>query len=623
MKSLNVNLLALLLIALVLTPFVFISFYNYYSADDYFYALCKIERGFIAAQQFCYEVMNGRYTTTCYLSLLPLAYRVEGFAWLSPIITLSLISVSVYYFASGVFKNYSAIYKLLFTFIILVPFFALLTNPAESIYWAAGTASYGTSIFFFFFFLGNITRFLFYGASNRSFVFSLLTLILLIGSNETMTIVADFILMLLFFYDLLTRKKINFKLIVIATVGIVFTLIVIKSPGNIARLKAMQEMFNYTIKENFSYNSKQLLDYISKLVHSWQHNHILTFCDVLLLLMLWKLRVHENNLYRHFLWLFIPVLFFAFFASLFPIFYTLGIEPPNRVLGIQLVFYILFNFFITFLLYHVLKKWLQKIKPDKINPFIAFAVPLIIFQVSTTTNNIRKAYYYAFFNPEVKSLHQEIKDRIAAVKSSPDKKCRVNNLFNRPTILYRTDLSVDDSAYFANEFLAKYYQKERVIVKPFKGNVLDSRLYPLDRTTPGLVSFVKDTIYAFSSKVSASMKNNGDYGITINIPVREIRSYEKINGLEINFKVLSPDTTYRLYAYFYIHNIEKNYSVYEYHKVVTTTEGYPGNLWKDFRYIISMDSKNAFNPSNKIVFFFQNQSNHSVYIDDLKIEFKE
>jgi hypothetical protein len=623
LKSLNVNLLALLLIALVLTPFVFISFYNYYSADDYFYALCKIERGFIAAQQFCYQVMNGRYTTTCYLSLLPLAYRVEGFAWLSPLITLSLISVSVYYFASGVFKNYSAIYKLLLTFIILVPFFALLANPAESIYWAAGTASYGTSIFFFFFFLGNITRFLFYGASNRSFVFSMLTLILLIGSNETMTIVADFILMLLFFYDLFTRKKVNFKLIVIATVGIVFTLIVIKSPGNITRLKTMQEMFNYTIKENFSYNSKQILDYISKLVSSWQHNHILTFCDVLLLLLLWKLRAHENNRYRHFLWLFIPVLFFAFFASLFPTFYTLGIEPPNRVLGIQLVFYILFNFFIGFLLYHVLNKWLQKIKPDKINLFIAFAVLLIIFQVSTTTNNIRKAYYYAFFNPEVKSLHQEMKDRIAVVKSSPDKKCRVNNLFNRPTILYRADLSIDDSAYFANEFMAKYYQKERVIVKPFKGNVLDSRFYTLDTTTPELVSFVKDTIYAFSSKVSASMKNNGDYGVTINIPVSEIRSYEKINGIEINFKVLSPDTTYRLYAYFYINNIEKNYSVYEYHKVVTTTEGYPGNLWKDFRYIISMDSKTAFNPSNKIVFFFQNQSNHSVYIDDLKIEFKE
>ncbi len=615
--------LILMLIILILIPFIVISFYNYYSADDYFYALNRLQRGFLNAQTACYEGINGRYTTTFYLSCLPLSFKIEGGAWVSPIITISLIALSIYYFSSVILKNQIVFYKLLLSFVLIVPFMSLLNNPAESIYWASGTASYGTSIFFFFFFLGNITKFLFYGASNRAFIFSIITLVLLIGSNETMTIVADFILMLLFFYDLFTRKKINFKLILIALIGIGFTIIVIKSPGNVIRLKQGQEMFNYTIKENLKYNSQQILDYMCKLSTNWQNNHILTFCDILLLFILLKLRINENKHYKHFLWLFIPVLFFTFFISLFPIFYTLGVEPPDRVLGIQLILYILCNFYITFLLYHLLNKLLQKIKPNIANLLLILSLLAIIFQVSTTTNNIRKGYYYAFFNPEVKLLYEEMQARLSTIKQSSDKICQVNNLFNRTNLLYRYDLSIDDSSYFANKLLAEYYGKNTIKVKPFKGNTLDFRFYNLESNTSDIISYtIIDTSYSFSSKKSAVMKNNDSYGLTLNISINEIKNFKKINGIEISFKTLSTDTAYKFLTYLFI-NTKENYSLFNYQKVISSAKNYTEKNWVDHKFIIPIDKREFFHPNNKVVFFFQNNSSHTVYTDDLKIAFIE
>jgi hypothetical protein len=618
------NFILLLLLFLCFIPFLIIAFYNYYSADDYFFALNRINNAtFFEAQKFCYDLLNGRYTSTFYLSWLPIALRIEGFAWISPVLTLCLTLGSMYYFSSAVLSKQATVYKLSLTFILFVPFMSLLANPAEAIYWASGTSCYGISIFFLFFFLGNIIKLLFREGGNRSFIFSILTLILLIGTNETVTIIINFILVLLLFYDLATRKKFNLKLITIVLIGVACTLFVVKAPGNKLRVETSQKMFDYTVKGNLVHNSQQVVDFISKYTSRWQGNNILLFCDIVLLLLLIKLNISESKYYEHFLWLFIPILYLSLFLGLFPSFYTLGVEPPDRVYGIPLTFYILFNFYIVFLLSHVFSKWLQKIKPEMVKVLFTVSIMAVVFQVSTTTNNIRKSFYYAFFNNEVRLLHQEMQDRITTLKASPDSICKVNNLFNRPTLLYRNDLSFEDSKYFANDMLSGYYKKRAITVNPFKGIILQTNFYDFEGANKEVVLGETDTSVAFSSKNSMVMRAKDCYGVTVKIPLTSINNYQKINGLEISFKTLSSDTSYQFIAYLYVNTLGDESSLFAVQKLAVPIKPYKVGSWETHSFTIPVVKKEIFNANNKIVFFFQNRSEAVVYTDDLKLQFIE
>jgi len=619
-KNKHLLFMLFLIIALVL-PFFIIAFYNYYSADDYFYALNIIERGFFIGQKTCYEVVNGRYTTTFYLSILPLAFGYDSLAFISPVFILSLLIFSVYYFSKYIIYNQHIKYKLLLVFIILIPFLSLINNPAESIYWASGAASYGLSICFFFLFLGSISKLLFIDNSRKVVLFCIISLILLIGSNETITIIVNFILLMVFLFDLILKRKINFKLVLIGLIGIVFTILVIKSPGNLVRLKVSQEMFNYTIKENFSYNSNQILDFMWEKISLWQDNQILNFCDVLLLLMLIKFNLKDKKLYKNFLWFYILIIFITLFISLFPIYYTLGIGPPTRTHELFLIFYILSNFFIVFLVYNVLSKFIKNFDTKKLNLLIAGMVLAVVFQVLTTTNIVRSAYAVLFTN-ELQQLNYEVITTINSVKKSTTKNCVVNNVYTRPALLFRDNLDEIDSNYFANSLLANYYQKNSVKVRPFKGNVLDARIYNFDVKNTDIVNNIVASDFSVSKNNATVMKNNGDYAVTINIPLEKIPNYKKINGLEISFKILAEDSTYTFETFFYINNIKYNYIIYNYIKYFKS-QNYVSKTWVDVKYNIFINKKNSLNTENKIVFFAHSLSKSALYIDDLQLKFME
>ncbi len=618
------NLILLLLLSLCVIPFLVISFYNYYSADDYFFALNRLNNdSFFEAQKFCYDKLNGRYTSTFYLSWLPLAFRVEGLAWISPILTLLLTLISMYFFSSAALSKQATVYKLSLTFILFVPFISMLVNPAESIYWASGTSCYGISIYFLFFFLGNIIKLLFREGGNRSFIFSIITLVLLIGTNETVTIIINFVLVLLLFYYVASRKKFNLKLISIVLIGFACTLFVVSAPGNKARVESSQKMFDYTIKENLTHNSEQVIDFISKYFLRWQGNNILYFCDIVLLLLLLKLNISESKYYEPLLWLFLPVLYISFFVGLFPSFYTLGIEPPDRVYGIPLTFYILVHFYIVFLLSHVFSKWLQKIKPEIVTILFAVSIAAVVLQVSTTNNNIRKGYYYAFFNDEVKLLHQEMQTRITSIKNDSAKVCKVTNLFYRPTLLFRADLSYEDSTYFANDLLAGFYKKKTISVIPFKGNVLQTFFLDFESTKEELTQCEFDTSFAFSTKKSSVMRGNGSYGATLKIPVKNLNDVNKINGIEVNCKVLSSDTAYKFMMYMYI-NSKENYPLFANIKIFTSKSNYVSKNWVDHTVKFVVQKRELFlEGDNNLILFFQNSSGDTVNIDDLKVSVLE
>jgi hypothetical protein len=433
---------------LIIGIFLILAKYNHPSADDYSYTVDRFNLGFWQLQKHFYLKWTGRYISTVLLSSTPIVYY--SFSWYK-VIALILIVFLVYgsyFLAKTVFPKTHKSDVWVISLFIIVMFFSQMPSIAQGIYWAAGALTYQTANIFTLFLFANILR-LMQTKQKKYLIFAVIFAFLVIGSNETSMLLIDFLVFIIFAYQLYQYRKIDKNLFILLAFMFVFSLISILAPGNMAR--AEQHPAGHQMRA-FILSYREM----KKMIISWFP--LLILLSVLLFDYLNKLNISKAkffNIHPAFGLLLLP---FVVFLGYFPGYWSLGHVPPGRTVNVIYFFFVLISLFFLLSAHYRYHKFIQ------ISAFVRYAVILTIFIfISKKDNNIyiaykdidtERAYWYDIENY----------DRYRLIKKSKQDTIYLKKYHNRPKTLLFNDIT-QDPKHWRNVSFAKYWHKKVIVLE--------------------------------------------------------------------------------------------------------------------------------------------------------------
>ncbi len=444
---------------LVTILFLVLSFYNHPSADDFNYSMNVRQYGFFGAQQYWYTHWSGRYFATFLLSLNPLVINsVSGYKMMS-FLLIFLTVFSLYFFIDTVFNKARFLEK---TYIVILAFFTfvmLMPSVAEGFYWMSGAYTYQ---------IGNILTLLL-GAliisynRNKSkivFVLAVITLIALIGTNETSMFISVLIILFINVFRIIKDKTIPVFLFVLLGVAAICSMVVYFAPGN--DFRSLNQSNSHQFLFSFKSSVSEAMDMIS---NWWWIGFLLIFSSYKLASdMNWEKK--ETNFERIYLNPFFALLllFLIIVAGFFTCFWSLGLYPPLRTINTIYFYFIIISVYIGVCTAVKLKR--SGIKIPEV-PFAMWLIPLFIaFYVYKYQNNVSTAYF-DLKDGTAAMYNDELLARYSYLRKNDGKICEIEKLKNIPATLFFSDISMIEDKVM-NEAYSKYFGKESIIVKEVK-----------------------------------------------------------------------------------------------------------------------------------------------------------
>lgn len=435
-------------------PFVFISYFNNPSSDDYCFATQVKELGYWAAQKATYNGWTGRYFSTAILSLNIVEEKNIIWYKIFPVLLIFSMLISVFFFVREVFKSKSVGFNLEITLLIFLLYLTQMPIISEGLYWWAGAITYQLANIFTFVLLRSIIIVL-RKKSVWNVIFGSLVGFFIAGLNETSMFLLNVLLILILISNYYTKKKLNIQVFIIFTVLLISSIIVVIAPGNNVRggFFPNQHKFFFSLV----LTSFDTLRYISR----WLG---LTF--LVSLICYAKLLKDKNTEFIQSKFkvsnkIALMISFVVIFAGFFIGFWTMGKPIPVRSVNTVYVF------FTVGFMYLILNFLIQlKVNLDTYfkNKTLLILLMMISFSIMFDKKNIinviddlgkKTAYNYNI----------EIKDRILKTKSTPKgAELILKPIMYRPVTLLEVDLEYD-SNYFANVCYANYWGMKKVISK--------------------------------------------------------------------------------------------------------------------------------------------------------------
>jgi len=250
-EKLNRNLLLIISITLfvALIPFLVLSDFVRFQADDYCSSTLVRSEGFWKAQQSSYENWSGRYSTMFFIAIID-RLDLIGLRIL-PIILIIGIWVTSYLLLYSIskFLKCNITKSVIFCISLAITFFMLVTTPNlyQSLYWRSGSITYTLPIILFNLLLVMLIDSL----NNKVSWWKTLTCILLsfisMGFSETntaMQLLLLFLLLIILFKYKHSRKNaiLNVNLWILALLaGIIGLIVLMFAPGNRIRMNYMPQ----------------------------------------------------------------------------------------------------------------------------------------------------------------------------------------------------------------------------------------------------------------------------------------------------------------------------------------------------------------------------------------------
>lgn len=228
------NLFSVLITFIFIVPFIYITRFAHLAADDYCRANTELGKYGVNIYEW-YLHHNGRFTNA-FLSFLPV-YN-SGVYKLVLMFSFILLGLAILFFVKNVFNHFNFVEDWSEVYFITALFYIgiiiCLPSPYEFFYWYAGTSAYMYSIILFLFLTGLLFR------SNRenskNILLAGLLIVLIIGNNEMLIPIINFLLLTLLIITLMGDKlKLKFKILILNLLGWISSLIVIFSPGSTKR----------------------------------------------------------------------------------------------------------------------------------------------------------------------------------------------------------------------------------------------------------------------------------------------------------------------------------------------------------------------------------------------------
>jgi hypothetical protein len=428
--------------------FFWLTQYNHPSADDYNYTVDRFTLGFWQLQKHFYFGWTGRYVATFLLSSSPLAYYSFFGYKIIAFLLLAFLTYGIYFLIKTILPKQKTIDILVISLFIMLLVLAQMPSIAQGIYWAAGALTYQTANIFTLFLFANILR-LMQTKQKKYLIFAVIFAFLVIGSNETSMLLIDFLVFIIFAYQLYQHRKIDKNLFILLAFMFVFSLISILAPGNMAR--AEQHPAGHQMRA-FILSYREM----KKMIISWFP--LLILLSVLLFDYLNKLNISKAKFFNNHPAFGLLLLPFVVFLGYFPGYWSLGHVPPGRTVNVIYFFFVLISLFFLLSAHYRYHKFIQ------ISAFVRYAVILTIFIfISKKDNNIyiaykdidtERAYWYDIENY----------DRYRLIKKSKEDTIYLKKYHNRPKTLLFNDIT-QDPKHWRNVSFAKYWHKKVIVLE--------------------------------------------------------------------------------------------------------------------------------------------------------------
>lgn len=309
-------LFSMLLLAIFIIPFVFVSKYVIPNTDD----LCRaaLEEGkYLVNIKDWYLHHNGRFMNAVF-TLIPV-YKVTIYRWVIAL-QFFILGFAFYKFFASVFRSYLINLNKAETFFISVIFYILVISTIPSIfdffYWYASVTVYLFSFYFFLIFLQNCLKIFLKGEVN--FFLLAILIICVIGNNEMLLGIVNMLLVFLILVIYFKQRKWNSSLILLSIISFIASIFIVFSPGTASR----RGQYNYggnlfgSIKVALYYAGEFLLESLLNLP-------LILFCIFIFFLTYKKVNIKGNN-YIHPFWV-LGITYTSLCSVFFILFYATGL----------------------------------------------------------------------------------------------------------------------------------------------------------------------------------------------------------------------------------------------------------------------------------------------------------
>ncbi|MFT6998478.1 MAG: hypothetical protein ACJAQ4_002240 [Cryomorphaceae bacterium] len=234
----KIRVIALVLVAIAISPFAILSFFSFPAVDDYSFFYFVNEHGFWGAQMQWYTTWTGRYFSSFILSLNPLLvgsdllYQLIIFS----VLVLTVHSVYVLLRKTQLFegRNIPAI----LSFSLSLAYLSHLPDLTQAFYWLPGSITYQLSLAAGTYIIGMLIS----DAHNYQGGFSpkrlaviMVLTVVACASNEIMMLITNFAILLSLLYSIFIKKNGIIRSIFIQIWAIITGLLVVFAPGNKVR----------------------------------------------------------------------------------------------------------------------------------------------------------------------------------------------------------------------------------------------------------------------------------------------------------------------------------------------------------------------------------------------------
>ncbi|GFE58493.1 hypothetical protein AOG1_23730 [Geobacter sp. AOG1] len=429
--------------------------------DDYIYSAISRDKGFADSFIFWFNNVTGRYFSTSLLLVNPMVYgQLWGYKLLPFLLYTTLFGTLIFVLEEITTGHLSLQQSFLFVLALLFVYLDQMPDIRSGIYWMTGTITYLAGTILLFLLLMVMIRILKRGEDGGSLLtWSGVVLgLCLPGTNEI--ILAVLIPMVVFFLFLDYRQGhiVNRHLLLILAAVLLGSCFALLAPGNAVRLGSYPGSRN--ILQSMIQSGAATLSSL-KLWLGTPHVMVLT----LLVAMATRRMPSLQGLGRGVHPVISSALLLLFiFGCYFPPYWSMGINPPDRVVNlIYLLFLVVWLFNVVVITVRFDPRVFDVIGGLR----MAFVVPLLVaytlFLLSLGHSNLVMVAGDLVSGRSYR-FDRELRQRYAQIKADPKPDCEVDVLKYVPKSLFFSDIYFVNRDWI-NQSYADYYGKSSIILR--------------------------------------------------------------------------------------------------------------------------------------------------------------
>jgi len=434
-------------------PLIIISFFNNPTADDFCYNCISRDLGFWNAQLSWYMDWTGRYTSSAILSIRPLVSDTFLFYKLMPIGLLISLFTSIYFCSSLLFINLKKRDIFILTFFIMILYLIQMPSISQGFYWLAGSITYQLSNVLAILLCSILIK-LIETNERKYLIISVFFAFLIVGSNETAMLLITFLIGTIFIYRFIQLKKINYSLLILLIFVVIFSLIVIKSPGNAIRASY------YPNKNQIFYAIYKSILAVKSYLGIWLP-FIIVFTFIFFDYFSKNIKINASKIFNVNPIIVFLVVFSIPFIGFFTGYWSVGRTPPFRTINVIYFYFLIGLIYLTFVLFFKLKQ--SNSNFITYSNWVKYSLFIIIFIQLGQENNIRAAYS-DLLSGKAYNYDFELRNRYKNIQNSTNDILYVPKLNYEPVTIFCGDIT-SNSKDSSNQCYDAYYKPKSIIIK--------------------------------------------------------------------------------------------------------------------------------------------------------------